>query len=91
MELVDAVEAARLLGYPRPRSLPEALLACADTTRPDADGWAGRPAWQRSTLWRYADTVMMYGDTTIDGRPALDRTGIAKHLGVAVGTPSNAG
>jgi hypothetical protein len=85
-ELVDAVEAARLLGYPRPRSLPKGLLACADTTRPDADGSVGHLVWQRSTLWRYADTVMRFGDTTIDGRPALDRTGIAKHLGVAVGT-----
>ena len=86
METVDSMEAARLLGYPRPGSLPKALLACADGTEPDGDGSAGRLVWRRATLWRYADTVLTYGATTIDGRPALDRTGIAQHLGVAVGT-----
>jgi hypothetical protein len=35
MDTVDAVEAARLLGYPRPGSLPKALLACADSTEPN--------------------------------------------------------
>jgi len=86
METVNAIEAARLLGYRRAGSLPKALLACADSTEPDADGSDVYLAWRRATLWRYADTVLTYGATTIDGRPALDRTGIAQHLGVAVGT-----
>jgi hypothetical protein len=86
MELVDAAEAARVLGHRRPRSLPKALLACADSIEPNGDGSAGRMAWRRGVLWRYADTVMTHGVTTIDGRPALDRTGIARHLAVAVGT-----
>lgn len=85
-EPVDAIEAAQLLGYSRPGSLPKALVACADSTEPNADGSAGHPAWRRATLWRYADTVLTHRATTIDGRPALDRTGIATHLGVAVGT-----
>jgi hypothetical protein len=46
MDTVDAVEAARLLGYPRPGSLPKALLACADSTEPDANGSAGRLVWR---------------------------------------------
>jgi hypothetical protein len=55
-ELVGSTEAARVLGYARPMSLPKALLALADDEE-RISGDRVRRKWKRATLWRFADTA----------------------------------
>ena len=53
-ELVTPTEAARVLGYIRPASLPAALRDHADEVR-DLAGGRKRRRWKRRTLWGFAD------------------------------------
>jgi hypothetical protein len=66
--------------------LPQSLLNRADGVERRPDGTVSRRTWRRRTLWRYADIAFATGTTTIDGRPALDRTGIVTHAGVDIHT-----
>jgi hypothetical protein len=53
-ELVNAPQAARLLGYNAPADLPPALLTLADDITPLPSG-RQRRRWRRHTLWAWAD------------------------------------
>lgn len=83
-DLVGTAEATRILGYAQPDKLPAQLLEQADNVERNPDGSIKRRSWKRSTLWRWADIHLAVESTKIDGRPALDRTGIAAHTGFAI-------
>lgn len=53
-ELLNTAQAARVLGYKRPESLPRALRERADQTEELPSG-RKRRYWKRRTLWAYAD------------------------------------
>jgi predicted DNA-binding transcriptional regulator AlpA len=54
-ELIDSTEAARILGYTRPRNLTPAFLRRADEIETTPNGRHHR-RWRRSTAWTYADS-----------------------------------
>jgi hypothetical protein len=81
--VVGSTEAARRLGYSRPEKLPTTLLDLADVER-NPDGSIRRRTWTLRTLWHFADVHLAAGATTIDGRAAVDRAGIAERAGVTV-------
>ncbi|GAA3339449.1 hypothetical protein GCM10020358_49140 [Amorphoplanes nipponensis] len=83
-EVVGSTEAARVIGHPKSNRLPHGLLDIADEIEHNDDGTVKRRGWKRETLWHYASTVMARHSTTINGRLALDRTGIADRLGTHI-------
>lgn len=53
-ELLNSTQAAHLLGYKRPASLPPAIRECADQVAELPSG-RKRRYWKRRTLWDFAD------------------------------------
>lgn len=83
-EIVGSTEAARIIGHPKPNRLPHGLLELADQVERHDDGTVKKRGWKRETLWSYARTAMQRHTTIINDRLALDRTGVADHLGTHI-------